>query len=70
MEKALAAEATFFWGEGCGGLVTLQNFASTRIEIPFFSVPTAASHDGIASSRASMIDNGHNATVQAQPLLP
>ncbi len=67
MEKALNTEATFLLGGvGSGRSIDLAKLASTRLEIPFISVPTAASHDGIASSRASVIDNGKNASIQAQ----
>jgi len=66
MEKALETEASFLLGVGSGRSIDLAKLASTRLELPFISVPTAASHDGIASSRASIMDNGKNASVQAQ----
>ncbi|AAM07041.1 TPA: NAD(P)-dependent glycerol-1-phosphate dehydrogenase [Methanosarcina acetivorans] len=66
MQKASETGATFLLGIGSGRSIDLAKLASTRLEIPFISVPTAASHDGIASSRASIIDNGKNASVQAQ----
>ena len=66
MEKALEIEATFLLGVGSGRSIDLAKLASTRLELPFISVPTAASHDGIASSRASIVDNGKSTSVQAQ----
>lgn len=66
MEKAQEIGASFLMGVGSGRSIDLAKLASTRLELPFISVPTAASHDGIASSRASILDNGINASVQAQ----
>ncbi|HII79218.1 MAG TPA: iron-containing alcohol dehydrogenase, partial [Methanosarcina sp.] len=66
MEKALEMDASFLLGVGSGRSIDLAKLASTRLELPFISVPTAASHDGIASSRASIMDNGRNSSVQAQ----
>lgn len=66
MEKALEVEANFLLGIGSGRSIDLAKLASTRLSLPFVSIPTAASHDGIASSRASIIDNGKNTSVQAQ----
>ncbi|HPS89117.1 MAG TPA: NAD(P)-dependent glycerol-1-phosphate dehydrogenase, partial [Methanosarcina vacuolata] len=66
MEKALEVEATFLLGVGSGRSIDLAKLASTRLELPFISVPTAASHDGIASSRASIVDNGISTSAQAQ----
>ena len=66
MEKAFEIEATFLLGVGSGRSIDLAKLASTRLELPFISVPTAASHDGIASSRASIVDNGKSTSVQAQ----
>jgi glycerol-1-phosphate dehydrogenase [NAD(P)+] len=66
MEKALEVEASFLLGVGSGRSIDLAKLASTRLELPFISVPTAASHDGIASSRASIMDNGRSTSAQAQ----
>ena len=66
MEKALEVEANFLLGVGSGRSIDLAKLASTRLELPFISMPTAASHDGIASSRASIVDNGRSTSVQAQ----
>jgi glycerol-1-phosphate dehydrogenase [NAD(P)+] len=66
VEKANEVEANFLLGVGSGRSIDLAKLSSTRLEIPFISVPTAASHDGIASSRASIVDNGRSTSVQAQ----
>jgi glycerol-1-phosphate dehydrogenase [NAD(P)+] len=66
MEKALETDTNFLLGVGSGRSIDLAKLASTRLELPFISIPTAASHDGIASSRASILDNGKNTSVQAQ----
>ncbi|MFZ2499091.1 MAG: NAD(P)-dependent glycerol-1-phosphate dehydrogenase [Methanosarcina sp.] len=66
MEKVLETEANFLLGVGSGRSIDLAKLASTRLELPFISVPTAASHDGIASSHASIVDNGKSTSVKAQ----
>jgi glycerol-1-phosphate dehydrogenase [NAD(P)+] len=66
MERARETEADFLLGVGSGRSIDLAKLASTRLELPFISVPTAASHDGIASSHASIVDNGKNTSIKAQ----
>jgi len=46
--------AGFLLGVGGGRPIDVAKYASFRAGRPFISVPTAASHDGIASSRASI----------------
>jgi glycerol-1-phosphate dehydrogenase [NAD(P)+] len=41
-------------GVGGGTVIDVAKISASRIEKPFISIPTAASHDGIASSRASV----------------
>ncbi len=50
-------KASFMAGIGGGKSIDIAKLASTRLKIPFISVPTAASHDGIVSSRASLIND-------------
>jgi glycerol-1-phosphate dehydrogenase [NAD(P)+] len=53
--KKLAGEkADFLIGVGGGKCIDVAKLASFQEKMPFVSVPTAASHDGIASSRASI----------------
>ncbi|VVB84374.1 Glycerol-1-phosphate dehydrogenase [NAD(P)+] [uncultured archaeon] len=49
------AEASFLLGVGGGKSIDIAKLASKHLDLPFISVPTAASHDGIVSSRASII---------------
>ena len=48
----------FVLGVGGGRPIDVAKLASFRKEIPFISVPTAASHDGIVSNRASIWEGG------------
>jgi glycerol-1-phosphate dehydrogenase [NAD(P)+] len=65
-EKA-AAGADFIVGVGGGRVIDTAKIVAYNLDIPFISVPTAASHDGIASARASVpLESGH-ASLEAQP---
>ncbi|MFO7991370.1 MAG: iron-containing alcohol dehydrogenase, partial [Thermoplasmata archaeon] len=59
-------DVDFFLGVGGGVSIDIAKYSSHLLEIPFVSVPTAASHDGIASGRASINRNGNKISVQAQ----
>ena len=65
--KSVATEvgASHLLGVGSGKSIDVAKLAATELDLPFLSVPTAASHDGIVSSRASIIDNGKTASIQA-----
>jgi glycerol-1-phosphate dehydrogenase [NAD(P)+] len=54
MRATFRKKADFFIGVGGGRPIDVAKLASFREGKPFVSVPTAASHDGIASSRASI----------------
>ncbi len=56
----------FIVGAGGGRSIDIAKLASLRVGIPFLSVPTAASHDGICSSQASLTVNGETTSVPAQ----
>lgn len=45
-------------GVGGGSKIDLAKVTAARMHVPFVSVPTSAAHDGIASPRASLQDNG------------
>ncbi len=65
-EKA-AKETDFLIGVGGGRVIDTAKIVSFNCDLPFISVPTAASHDGIASSRASVsLTSGHS-SLEAQP---
>ena len=54
---------------GGGRVIDTAKVVSYNLDIQFVSVPTAASHDGIASSRASVVTDSGNVSVAAQPPL-
>ncbi|RMG33650.1 MAG: iron-containing alcohol dehydrogenase [Methanobacteriota archaeon] len=54
MEFYKEVGATFAVAVGGGKVIDVCKFSSFEYDIPFVSVPTAASHDGIASARASL----------------
>lgn len=56
-DLAIEAGVSFLMGVGGGKSIDISKLASMHLGIPFISVPTAASHDGIVSSRASIIRN-------------
>lgn len=61
VRKFFKKRASFYLGVGGGRCIDVAKLASFQDGVPFISVPTAASHDGIASSRAS-IRGGKKAT--------
>ncbi len=58
-------EAGFVIGVGGGRSIDIAKLASLRMKIPFLSVPTAASHDGICSAQASVTVNGETTSISA-----
>ena len=54
---------------GGGRVIDTAKVVSYNLDIQFISVPTAASHDGIASSRASIMTEDGNVSVAAHPPL-
>ncbi|MFP4590937.1 MAG: NAD(P)-dependent glycerol-1-phosphate dehydrogenase [Halobacteriales archaeon] len=54
-------------GIGGGKVIDVTKVASHDHGRPFVSVPTAASHDGIVSNRASIPDGEHRHSVAARP---
>jgi len=56
-------------GVGGGKPIDIAKYSAFKRGIPFFSIPTAASHDGIASSRATLEIGRMRASVEAQPPL-
>jgi glycerol-1-phosphate dehydrogenase [NAD(P)+] len=58
-------DAGFIIGAGGGRSIDIAKLASLRRDVPFLSVPTAASHDGICSAQASITVNGETTSVPA-----
>jgi glycerol-1-phosphate dehydrogenase [NAD(P)+] len=52
-------------GVGGGVPIDTAKVAADRLDVPYVSVPTAASHDGITSSRASIPDGDRRHSVEA-----
>jgi glycerol-1-phosphate dehydrogenase [NAD(P)+] len=65
-EKA-AADMDFLIGVGGGRVIDTAKIVSYNLDRPFISIPTAASHDGIASARASVALEGGHSSLEAQP---
>lgn len=64
-ELAHEINAGFLIGAGGGRSIDIAKLTSLNADLPFFSVPTAASHDGIASAQASLTVNGETSSVSA-----
>ncbi|MDO9549971.1 MAG: NAD(P)-dependent glycerol-1-phosphate dehydrogenase [Methanoregula sp.] len=65
--EAAGADADFFIGVGGGRVIDTAKIVSYNLDRPFISIPTAASHDGIASARASVPTVEGHASLDAQP---
>lgn len=64
-ELAKESGTGFLLGVGGGRPIDVAKCSSFNARLPFISVPTAASHDGIVSSRASIIVNGVKESLEA-----
>ena len=62
-----SSEAYCIIGIGGGKSVDVGKLAAHRINLPFFSVPTSASHDGISSPFASISGMGTHYSERAKP---
>lgn len=69
MEGTDTSEDHFLLGVGGGRPIDVAKYVATHHDRDFISVPTAASHDGIASSRASIEMDGRKKSVPAKPPL-
>lgn len=58
-------DARFLIGAGGGRSIDIAKLASLELGVPFISVPTAASHDGICSAQASLTINGESTSLPA-----
>jgi glycerol-1-phosphate dehydrogenase [NAD(P)+] len=69
IEVAESVEPGYLIGIGGGKAIDVAKMASDELDIGFLSVPTAASHDGIVSGRASIPDEDTRHSVAAEPPL-
>src|SRR3989442_1629496 len=65
-EKIRKGNIEFALGVGGGRSIDVAKCASFNAGVPFVSVPTAASHDGVVSSRASIQKDGEKVSLAAQ----
>lgn len=62
---AAAGEDGFLLGVGGGSVIDVAKYAGHRLDQPFLSVPTAASHDGLTSPRASIKESDGSSSKEA-----
>jgi len=67
--ESAAAGLDFIIGVGGGRVIDTAKIVSYNLDRQFISIPTAASHDGIASSRASVPMEGGSVSLDAHPPL-
>lgn len=65
--EQIGADADVLIGVGGGRVIDYAKIVSYNLDKPFISVPTAASHDGIISSRASIPSESGSVSVDAHP---
>lgn len=65
VKSAEEIKASFIVGAGGGSKIDQAKAASCRLYLPFISVPTSASHDGLASPKASIKNGGGPTSVDA-----
>jgi len=69
MDRAESADPGLIVGVGGGKVIDVAKVAGDELGLGFVSVPTAASHDGIVSGRASVPDGDTRHSVAADPPL-
>jgi len=65
VDVARETDADILLGAGGGVPIDTAKVAADDVDVPYVSVPTAASHDGITSSRASVPDGETRHSVEA-----
>jgi glycerol-1-phosphate dehydrogenase [NAD(P)+] len=61
-------KARFLLGVGGGSKIDIAKMVAKELKVPYISIPTSASHDGIASPRASL--HGSNGSVSIEAKVP
>jgi glycerol-1-phosphate dehydrogenase [NAD(P)+] len=69
VERAQSVDPGLLVGVGGGKVIDIAKMAGDELGLGFVSVPTAASHDGIVSGRASVPEGGTRHSVAADPPL-
>lgn len=68
-EMARESGSSFILAVGGGSKIDLAKVVSNELRIPFIAIPTSASHDGIASNRASLKSSeGSRSVSSASPM--
>ena len=68
-EQAREFGSSFILAVGGGSKIDLAKIVSNELRIPFIAIPTSASHDGIASNRASLKSaDGSRSIESASPM--
>lgn len=62
---ALDMNANYLLGVGSGKSIDVAKLAATELDLPFISIPTAASHDGIVSARTSIHEGNKLTSIEA-----
>ncbi|MDD1770787.1 MAG: NAD(P)-dependent glycerol-1-phosphate dehydrogenase [Methanomassiliicoccales archaeon] len=65
-KTAKEVKASFLLGVGGGSKIDLAKMAAKDLGVEFISIPTSASHDGIASGRASIKNNSMPLSLEAK----
>ena len=69
LDRVDAVDAAYLVGIGGGKAIDITKMAAADRTLGFVSIPTAASHDGIVSSRGSVPDGDTRHSVAARPPL-
>ena len=69
-KRAREDKTEFMLGVGGGKIIDTGKMAAFELHVPFIAVPTIASHDGIASPRASIKDKDQGSPVSIQTHAP
>jgi glycerol-1-phosphate dehydrogenase [NAD(P)+] len=69
LERAASADPALIVAVGGGAVIDVAKIAADELGLGFVSVPTAASHDGIVSGRASVPEGDTRHSVAADPPL-